>query len=110
MRRSLQHVAVVPLILAACAIVPPIAAATNDPDLTQPTGTMLATGGKFKGTNVGVGPTFTTNSGSALLQCTKTELTGTLTKNNGSEVEADIETLNVSGTGPEGRCTGTGVF
>jgi hypothetical protein len=95
--------------LAAFALVPPIAAATNDPDLTQPTGTMLATGSKIKGTNVGVGPAFTSN-GTNLLQCSKAELTGTLTKNNGSEVEADIETFTASGTAPEGRCTGTGVL
>ena len=96
--------------LAACTIVPSIAAATNDPDLTFPTGTLLATGGKLKGTNVGSGPTFTSTSGTSLLECTKNEVTGTLTKNNGSEVEADIETFNASGTGPEGRCTGTGVL
>jgi hypothetical protein len=110
MKRKLLAVPVALGVLVAYALVPAIAAAINDPDLTQPTGTMLTTGSKFKGTNVGAAPTFTTYAGSALLQCTKSELTGTLTKNNGTEVEADIETLSVSGTGPEGRCTGTGVF
>jgi hypothetical protein len=110
MKRKLLVVRVTLAVLAACALVPAIAAATNDPDLTFPTGTMLATGGKFKGTNVTSGPIFTSNSGAALLECSKQESTGTLTKNNGSEVEADIESLTVSGTGPEGRCTGTGVL
>jgi hypothetical protein len=87
---------------------PSTAAALNDPDLTFPTGTMLGIGSKFKATNVGNGLKFTDTSGNAIWECPVTALTGTLGKNNGSEIEADIESFAVSGTAFDGRCTTTG--
>jgi len=110
MQKKLLSIGSVLLAFAACAALPAVAAAVNDPQLTFPTGTLLSTGGKLKGTNVGSGPIFTSTSGANLLECSKTEVTGTLTKNKGSEIEADIETFSASGTGPEGRCTSEGVL
>ena len=68
-------------------------------------------------TNIGVGTvirghlvgnsTMTDAAGGTLLTCTVGELTGTLTKNSGGTVEADIENAHFTGTGANGECTGT---
>jgi len=107
MQTKLIGIRVALLALVACALTPAIAAAANAPDLTFPTGTLLSAGSKFKGTSVGSSPNFTTTGGETFWGCTKTEVTGTLTKNKGSEIEADIESFSISGTGLGGICTGT---
>ncbi len=107
MRTKLIGIRVTLLALTVCATAPSIAAAANAPDLTFPTGTLLGVGSNLKGTNQGNSLRFTSSSGMSFWECTKTELTGTLTKNKGSEIEADIESFGISGTGSEGRCTGT---
>jgi hypothetical protein len=72
------------------------------PQLTFPTGTLRAVGSKLRATNVGV-RRFT--SGIATYECSADQWTGTLTKNNGTEIEANIETSSITGTGAGGACT-----
>lgn len=75
------------------------AAASASPVLTHPTGTKLATGRLLKGTSIG---NFLFKSGSTVLfECTKATYTGELTKNNGEEIEANITTATITGTGAE---------
>ncbi len=94
-------------VLIVCLIVlaafPSTAAAANTPELTYPTGTKLATESKLKGINVGE-IKFTGSNGT--VSCTSASLTGTLNKNNGSEVEASLNNFSITGTGGDGRCTG----
>jgi hypothetical protein len=87
------------------AVLPGIASAANDPDLTYPTGTMLGTGSKIRAQNVG-DIKLTTDEGT--YTCSYGETTGTLTKNNGTELEATIETGAFAGTGAEDKCTTSG--
>jgi hypothetical protein len=84
-------------------VLPAGATAVNSPELTYPTGTRLALETKLKGTNVGE-LKFTGSSGT--VGCTSAALTGTLAKNNGSEVEASLNGFSLTGSGTEGRCTG----
>jgi hypothetical protein len=72
------------------------------PALTSPLGTLLAVGSKIRGKNVGE-VKMTTSLGT--VGCSGAELTGTLKKNTGKEVEADIESASFSGTGSGGACT-----
>jgi hypothetical protein len=88
--------------LAALALTPVAASATNTPALTYPTGTLLPTGAKVKLTSIGV-PQLTVTLGG--LECTRVETTGTLSKNTGSELEIDIESASSSGTGLSEECT-----
>lgn len=88
----------------AFAVMPSVASATNDPDLTHPTGTLLATGAKIKGTNVGE-TLMTDASGNVLTRCTTAVMTGELVTNNGSEVQGSISSATFSGTGTGGECT-----
>lgn len=98
-----KHLIMLMLIsLATSTLTATAASATNTPAVTYPTGTLLATGAKVKLTNVGV-PQLTVTLGG--LECTKVELTGTLVKNTGSEVEVNVETASSSGTGLGGDCT-----
>jgi hypothetical protein len=76
------------------------------PKLTFPTGTLFAVGSKLRATNVG-NQTYTSSTGEALYACTANQWTGTLTKNNGTEVEANIETASITGTGAGSSCTTT---
>jgi hypothetical protein len=92
--------------LVAFSVAPATASAVNDPDLTYPTGTMLAKGTAFKGVNIG--ETRTTTLLGTATSCSSAGITGTLRKNNGSEVEADVESLTFSGTGTNGICTFAG--
>jgi len=87
---------------------PAAATASNEPTLTYPTGSLLPVGSKIRGTNVG-GFKVTTTSGTILWECPLNQVTGTLRKNSGSEVEADIESVTVAGTGLGGACTKTGI-
>ncbi len=81
--------------------------ASASPELTHPTGTTLATGNRITGTNIGA-LLFTSTAGAVLLECSSATLTGTLTKNNGTEVEATIETAVFTGTEASGACTKLG--
>jgi hypothetical protein len=90
------------LVALAAFALPAVASATNDPDLTHPTGTLLATGKKIVGTNIGITKFI---AGETTVECNKDVLTGTLTKNNGSEVEGTIETASFKGTASSERCT-----
>lgn len=74
------------------------------PKLTFPTGTLLAPGSKLRATNVGI-QKFTSSTGESLYECSSNQWTGTLTKNSGTEVEADIETASITGTGAGSSCT-----
>jgi hypothetical protein len=80
------------------------AVASASPQITHPTGTRLATEKKFLGT-LGVSK-FTDANGGALFECTSGAMTGTLTKNNGTEIEGNIESAAIAGTASEGGCTG----
>lgn len=75
-----------------------------NPELTFPQETRLASGSTLEGQNVGVSRA-TNGSGAMLWECTTASVTGTLVKNNGAEVEANLEYVSFSGTGTEGECT-----
>lgn len=92
------------LVFAVLAVLPATASAINDPELTSPTGTLAAGGTPFLGTNVGE-TVATESTGSILTRCTVAKMTGTLTKNDGSNVEGNITSVSLTGTGPEGKCT-----
>jgi hypothetical protein len=87
----------------ALAFIPGIATAKNDPLLTYPTGTTMATGGKIRAVNIGE-VSLTGSSGTTT--CTSASLKGVLQKNSGTEVEADISSASFSGAGGDGRCKG----
>lgn len=90
--------------LTALAIAPTAASATNDPEVTSPTGTLATVGTQFLGTNVG--ETLATDaSGNTLTRCTTASMTGTLTKNDGSNVEGTILSISLTGSAPEAKCT-----
>lgn len=78
------------------------------PLVTFPTGTALGVGSTVKAANVGSAK-FTSTMGTNLFECSTAALTGTLRKNSGTEIEADIETGSLTGTGPGGTCP-AGVF
>lgn len=70
------------------------ATATNDPELTYPTGTLLSPGTSLKG--LGAGTTLITASTGAIEACPRLNMTATLTENNGSEVVSEIESFTLS--------------
>jgi hypothetical protein len=100
--------------LAAFAL-PATASATNDPQITHPTGTLLAAGSKITATQVGTS-TLTDTSGNPELACSTGTMTGSLTKNSGGNVEGEISSAVFGGTGaqvagePAKECTGLGFF
>lgn len=100
-----MHTKRIAICIAACAVtglaLPTMASAS--PVLTSPTGTVAKVGTKFKSTTVG-STLFTTAVGT--FQCTSGLNTGTLIKNNGTEIEGEVESLELSGTGAGGECTG----
>lgn len=106
MHRKLVIACMTMAAFAAFAGLPAIASATNDPDLTSPTGTLAAVGTQFLGTNIGE-TTSTDTNGNVLTTCTTARMTGTLTKNDGSNVEGNITSVTLTGTAAEGRCTGS---
>jgi hypothetical protein len=79
-------------------------AASASPVLTSPVGTALATGSTIKGTNEGI-TKFT--AGELTVECSSAVLTGTLLKNNGTEIEGTVLGTNAvfTGTGTSGDCT-----
>jgi hypothetical protein len=92
------------LALMTVVVAPTTASATNDPEVTSPTGTLAPVGTQFLATNVGES-TSTDTSGNVLTRCTATTMTGALTKNDGANVEGNITSVTFTGTAPEGRCT-----
>ncbi len=101
MRSKLTTVCVTVAAFAAFAALPAVASAS--PQLTYPTGTRLATGSKFRGHNLELA-ILTFSQGT--LDCSKATITGTLTKNNGTKIEGNIESATFTGTEPEERCSG----
>ena len=69
-------------LFALAAFVLPAIASAQEPEVTFPTGTRLATATKVTGTNIGEF-LMTDEPGNVLARCTKATLTGTLTKNDG---------------------------
>lgn len=94
------------VVLAAIALVPAAASAVNDPDLTEGKGgPLVPVETKVLGTSIGNMRT-TSSPGTANWECSAALLTGTVAKNNGTSLEATINTLSFSGTGANGECTG----
>jgi hypothetical protein len=100
--------------LTALAVMP--AAASASPRLCETTADHvtchnIAVGSKILATSVGGVPDMVDASGNTLLTCSTATMTGTLKKNNGTEIEADIDTATFAGTGTlqegEAECTGT---
>lgn len=103
------------LVALAAFALPAAASAANKPGLTHPTGTLLATGTKIVGKQLGSSFMYST-SGGAELECTSGTTTGTLLKNSGGTVEGEITSAVFGGTGalasgePAPECTGLGFF
>lgn len=91
------------VLVTAFVLLPTAAFAENSPELTYPTGTRLATESKVRSVNVG-NVNFTSSAGTTA--CTSLSLTGTLNKNNGSELEASLESGSLTGAGVDKRCIG----
>jgi len=96
----------------AFAIVPAMASAANNP-LVVENGTAVAVGTKILATNVG-NTKMTTSLGT--VECSKSVLTGELTKNTTGAVEGNITSAEFSGTGaqaagePAPECTTQAIF
>jgi hypothetical protein len=97
-------------------ILPATASAANDPEITHPTGTLLnPTGKTCTGVNNAIcidahniNPIrLKDSSGNTLTECSTSTFTGELTKNDGSNVEGNINSSSFSGTGASGECTST---
>jgi hypothetical protein len=103
------------LCLAACIIGPATASAANKPVLTQPTGTVFATGVNVVGNQLGESTLYST-AGNKELDCSTATITGTLLKNAAGTIEGQITSAIFGGTGPQAanephtECTGTGFF
>lgn len=104
MHRKLFATCVSLAVFAALAVVPALASAS--PVLTEGT-TTVPVGAKILATNSG-NLLFTTSSGT--VTCTKSKMTGTVLKNNGTEIEGTIETASFTGEGTEERCKSTFIF
>jgi hypothetical protein len=87
--------------LAAFAMFAVAATSASATILTQPTGTAATTGTKFKATNIGITKF---NASGLTLECSNDALTGTITKNNGTEIEGTIETASFKGAESEELC------
>jgi hypothetical protein len=103
MRKKLMAAATAMVVFAVLALVPSNAVAKNDPVLTYPTGTNLATESKIRAVNVG---DLKLTGSSGTTTCTAASLQGTLKTNSGSAIEADINSSSITGAGGDGRCTG----
>ncbi len=101
MRSKLTTVCVAIAAFAAFAVLPAVASAS--PEVTYPTGTRLAVPSLIRAHNLG-NTVMTTSVGS--IECSKSVITGTLTKNNGTKIEGNIETATFNGTESEERCSG----
>lgn len=92
--------AVIAVALVAFAAVPALASAS--PVLTNPPGTAVPVGTAIVGTNIG-NTVMTTSLGN--IECQKSTVTGKVTKNNGTEIEGNIESASFTGSGSGGACT-----
>jgi hypothetical protein len=90
--------------LMAFAVMPAAALATNSPQLVEG-GTAVATGTLIQATNVG-NTVMTDASGNTLLSCESATLTGSVTKNDGSNVEGNVTAASFNNVGSE-TCTGS---
>ncbi|HEX6781013.1 MAG TPA: hypothetical protein VF125_03175 [Solirubrobacterales bacterium] len=70
-------------------VVPAVASATNSPELVETGGKTVEVGKKILATNVG-NTLMTDGSTNTLLSCQTATMTGTVTKNDGSNVEGNI--------------------
>jgi len=100
MKNRLKSTYISLIALIAFAAVPALASAS--PVLTR-AGVAVATGSAITGQSTTV--LFTTSSGT--ITCQTADLAGTLTKNNGTEVEGEITSASYTGTGTSGRCNST---
>jgi hypothetical protein len=100
MKRQLIHALLAVTAFAALAIAPGSATAQNSPQLQG----ALTVNTKIRGVNVGE---VKWTSGSGTATCSSALLKGTLAKNNGSEVEAEISSASFSGGGSDERCGGS---
>jgi hypothetical protein len=97
------------LVIAAFSVMPSLASAK--PVITHPTGTVLATGTKLLGTNIG--DTIMVIPGSGEVRCSTAHMTGNLHVNStASGFEGEITSATFAGTGalqagePDKECTG----
>jgi len=106
--------ACVALVAFAAFAIPTAASATNSPELVEGSNppVTVPTGTKIVATNVGNMVLFETGGSTPVLSCTTASITGTLIKNDGSNIEATIESAKIGGTvgtiigEPEPECTG----
>jgi hypothetical protein len=89
------------VVLGAFIVLP--ATAMASPVMTTSKGVAAPVGTKYRGTTIG--PTKMTINGGGVIECSAGVNSGTLTKNTGTQIEGEIETLEVSGTGSGGDCT-----
>jgi len=87
------------------ALFPSMAQAANSPELTYPTGTLLAAKSKIKATSTG----YIKLTSGMEFGCFMAEFNGTLTSNNGTTLEADIESSLVTGTTTTHKCIGSNI-
>jgi hypothetical protein len=90
--------------LLAFAAMPAVAAATNSPELTE-NGTKVEVGKSIQATSVGE-TLLTDSSGNVVLRCDTATMSGSVTKNDGSNVEGNITAANFHNTGG-GGCSGS---
>lgn len=98
----------------ALAVVPSIALAVNSPELREGTtnGVKAPPGTTILATNLGE-LIMTDSSGGILTRCNKATLTGTLTKNDGANIEGNVTKATFQGTGTKAagaedpECTGS---
>jgi hypothetical protein len=90
--------------LMAFAVVPAVASATNSPELRDPLGPVLANSTILATSNAKAVMTDASN-GSVILECETALMTGKVTKNDGSNIEGDIEKAEFHNAGGAG-CTG----
>jgi hypothetical protein len=106
MYRKLMTACMALAAFAAFAVMPSIASATNDPDLTDSGGSSVPVGTKIKATSIG-NLVMTDVNTNHLVTCSSAWMTGELTKNDGSNIEGNVESATFSGTGTNGECTST---
>lgn len=94
------------LAFAAFTVLPAVASAS--PVMTTSTGAVAPVGTTYKGITIGATKM---TAGSITLECSAGVNSGVLTKNTGTEIQGEIKTLELSGTGTGGDCTSSlGVF
>lgn len=99
MRRKLVQLGLVLAAWSAFALAPTVASAS--PVITSPLGTTLATGSLLQITNVGF-QLFTEPEWK--IECSTVKFTGKLTTNSGTNIEADLSSMEAHGAGLSGDC------